>query len=1008
MKRAISLFLSLIMLFSAAFAVNLTASADEAILTPESINRKFSGEYDGRTGSMFYDYTVVRRNIEIEIEKISDDGEISGKAYVTPSKKNDIPENDITCSYYFNGNIDFENSRISLQGEEMIDEPVRNDGSAVDNFSFVALEGTIDINSGKIDGTSEEGIWVMNSVVNFASVVSNMKFIHNDFKTGSKEFKGKYGYYYSDGYFLSPSTSFNHPLATMSLCLAFSTYQSENGSVTYQNAEKILKECKFNKDEIETFDYEKETTANGVGCIIANKKIGGKTLIAVAVRSGGYGHEWASNALLAENGNHKGFDDSADKVIGYLDDYITENGIDGEIKIWLTGFSRGAAVATHTAAKLNNGELNAAQVDKSNIYAYGFATPAGASASNNPTGKDYNNIFSVIDFNDPVPLVAPAQWKLERFGKTRIFPYKYGLFGANKYLKNMMNYMKGIDPSYVYNLDDFEYSGIDIIGQGADVFSNKQDLGLYNRKLVKKIAKEIGSRERYVSDFQSSLSNYFETDIELLLTEVLVKEFLPIIAKHPIITATALKNKDIIVKAHSNQEYYLSWMQSMDPNYAKAGSIDAGWGAMNYREVKVNCPVNVTVYDSDNKAVASIIDEQPGVESEDILATIDENGQKVFYLPIDGKYHIDVKARENCTVNVGVDEFNAELGDYSRAVGFNEITMNQGESLNAEIPAFSIEETENGCEEGSEVPYSVQQNGNSIDSSFDYRGADEVSQHTFELNVKYNEKYGDVLGSDSYVEGSFALLCASPKEGCAFDGFYRNGEKLTDEDYDNNPNTLRLAVYENTEIEARFSGEPVATAQAEETETGEKSGGLSGGVIALIVILSLVALGGIIIAVAFATKKKDGGNNAPQGVNRSVNNYPNNNMQMPSYPQQQTPVPVTAPIHISSEAQTTSARTITVVFDDGSREDFTVSEKSFLKIGKDPAWANAVIPTKYTKASRKHCTISYNAKRDRFIVDDLSTNGVEFASGKRLPKGQSAIIPGTTLTISCANFRIKL
>lgn len=40
MKRAISLFLSLIMLFGAAFAVNLTASADEAT----NVEARFSGE----------------------------------------------------------------------------------------------------------------------------------------------------------------------------------------------------------------------------------------------------------------------------------------------------------------------------------------------------------------------------------------------------------------------------------------------------------------------------------------------------------------------------------------------------------------------------------------------------------------------------------------------------------------------------------------------------------------------------------------------------------------------------------------------------------------------------------------------------------------------------------------------------------------------------------------------------------------------------------------------------
>ena len=71
-------------------------------------------------------------------------------------------------------------------------------------------------------------------------------------------------------------------------------------------------------------------------------------------------------------------------------------------------------------------------------FAYCFATPAGADKSNNPNSEKYNSIFNIVHYYDPVPLVAPAYWNFDRYGRTYIFPFSGSLKDASIYEKNML------------------------------------------------------------------------------------------------------------------------------------------------------------------------------------------------------------------------------------------------------------------------------------------------------------------------------------------------------------------------------------------------------------------------------------------------------------------------------------------------------------------------------------------------------------------------------------------
>ncbi len=242
-------------------------------------------------------------------------------------------------------------------------------------------------------------------------------------------------YYYDDNYFKESSYEYNQNLATMSLCLDLSAWGSEEESDytrKMRNAEELLNELGFIGFDHNYTDFTEEgvngkPTKDSVGVVAANKLLSfdGKdyTLIAVAVRGGGYEREWASNFTMGESGHHEGFSRARDIVISFLQNYVKEQKISGDIKIWITGYSRAAATANLVAGSIDQGvvHLSGCSLEAKDLFAYTFETPAGVMDPEARSSK-YSNIFNIINSNDPVPLVAPQEWKFERYGRDQFIP----------------------------------------------------------------------------------------------------------------------------------------------------------------------------------------------------------------------------------------------------------------------------------------------------------------------------------------------------------------------------------------------------------------------------------------------------------------------------------------------------------------------------------------------------------------------------------------------------------
>lgn len=88
---------------------------------------------------------------------------------------------------------------------------------------------------------------------------------------------------------------------------------------------------------------------------------------------------------------------------------------------------------------------------------------------------------------------------------------------------------------------------------------------------------------------------------------------------------------------------------------------------------------------------------------------------------------------------------------------------------------------------------------------------------------------------------------------------------------------------------------------------------------------------------------------------------------------------------------------------------FELEDGKIYTIGKDASLANILLDSSYNMVSRVHCTVSYNAKFDKYFIIDCSSNGTYFENGTHLAKNtRTPVARGTVLKLADDNCRIKL
>ena len=627
--------------------------------------------------------------------------------------------------------------------------------------------------------------------------------------------------------------------------LALSAFAKKTGSGSnknytkqYINAKNLLVDCGF-EDVDWNAAYEEKPNANSVGVIAGNKKIscGGEsyTLIAVAIRGGNYEAEWGGNFNVGNGKHHAGFEIARNYTIGFVQDYISTNEITGNVKLLITGYSRAAATANLTAAYFDEYPdriSDNVSAETSDIYAYCFETPAGVVDPENDSGL-YNNIFSIVNQHDPVPMVAMREWGYDRYGITLYLPAAQtnsNYFELREKMIELYDEYIGNNEDNVSNDDKKPYK-IDIskytyLSTITFKYALENAQGVYLEEIVDKLAYAIGSNTNYKNNYQDALVYIGEEligkkDVEDFIIALLyefswrygakkitgyVGSLVPYryIIRESLVAAfddvgitmesdkmdviidliislgaddfiTILKNYSNFGQAHY-PELCMAWLDTID---GEEDFTDA-----RLRTLYVNCPVDIEVYDSNDNLVAAIYNNEIlSFPDSTIIAYIDDNGQKVVYLPQDEEYRVEVIATDEGEVTYTVQEQNVSTGE-TKVINYNNMTVSKDDTLTGTIENLTT--TENAT-------YLLVSNSIEVNEAEVIENAEPIEITTV---VEGN---GVVNNGGSCYKGEYIQVTAEPFENEEFLGWY-NGTELVSEE-----TSYRFQVTEEMTLTAKFT-----------------------------------------------------------------------------------------------------------------------------------------------------------------------------------------------------------
>lgn len=204
---------------------------------------------------------------------------------------------------------------------------------------------------------------------------------------------------YSDDFFSKKATKRNDSLALLSVGAADAVYNKDD--IT-----DFLKTCGFTNKRDSVTDENSDDLSFNFG----KKKIGKKTVVAVILQGTASNDEWKSNLRLGDSllnlpTVHAGFNATEKAVHKKLNTFLKTNKLKkGSVAFWVTGHSRGAAVANIMAKRLSD------TYGKSNVYAYTFASPKVVKVSTKTT-KKYSNIFNYVNPDDVVTRIPTKDTK---------------------------------------------------------------------------------------------------------------------------------------------------------------------------------------------------------------------------------------------------------------------------------------------------------------------------------------------------------------------------------------------------------------------------------------------------------------------------------------------------------------------------------------------------------------------------------------------------------------------
>lgn len=658
-------------------------------------------------------------------------------------------------------------------------------------------------------------------------MIGNYKYVAAD----GLNYELQHKYDWDDAWFFEDSSTYNHNLARLSLGVEMAAFSSEawfygntldlydlelkKGTVVDGNARAInivqlMSQMGFNYscDSIDYPNWDAQNI-NTIGFAIGDKQVtydnNDASIVLCAIRGAGYGYEWGGNFNVGNNVEHEGFLLAEQQVYEALNKYINsnKNRLGNNVKIWIVGYSRGAAVANLLAADLDVLSKTSSLISKDNIFAYTFETPR-CTKSTHVDENIYNNIFNIVNQNDFVPKVAPSLWGYKRYGQTYYIPsvesngadydsLEYKM--KNAYYSNMGESYdsKRIDENTDFNIQQpFVYESI------ISAIAYELDQDYYVKELQKSVTYLVS-----MSEFATGIYNDTQSDIKNIIYEILsnmslgaqvsvlnkiYKNFDSILLGGASFSAAYIydcvsggKLKEMIndifaldkISVAHYPELCLAWMDTLDEDTLTSDKSTV--------EHIIQNAMDIVIYDSNGNAVVEINSGKLIKQIEYISVLVDDNNKISIVTPKDEALTIKVGGISNDNLSYVAKTYFDDYGAPSQIKNYD---------LSIDSSIYTVKMTDGGV-------LLYDENNDLIESSNEY---DSETIETIEISTITSCDSGIAIGSGKYFIGDIVDLIAVPyRNEDDFEGWYINDELVSEE------LQYSMIAMKNTCIEARFN-----------------------------------------------------------------------------------------------------------------------------------------------------------------------------------------------------------
>ncbi|WP_026517955.1 InlB B-repeat-containing protein [Butyrivibrio sp. MC2021] len=671
--------------------------------------------------------------------------------------------------------------------------------------------------------------------------------IRNEAEGIKKDVELNYDFYYEDSLFEDSASKFDKQRTIWAFGLAMAGFESYEGGYSNgsKNAQRMMEQFGFKTDPqlSPNADYKAKPTENSFGVCVGDKRIADKngkvyTLLAVATRGAGYEAEWYSNGLVGAETEHEGFYAASEKVLSQIASYIKNRQITGDIKIVMAGYSRAAATTNIAAARINDGELATklagtdVSITQDNVYAYCFECPAttkkayeSGSSADAVLQKNYTNISNIINPSDFIPFVPldGEGWGYKRYGIDYYLPNEllnsngYGEYRGkflNKYRQFGLNYDYSSFDYYEVVWSDYTIDNVkSLIGRKLDkvktrVKTSNMPLYMFNIKFRTELKQAVPSCWQYEA--------YLQKQICPCLREAFTGGNPPwekiaencdfIVDQSGSILYSDIL--DCVMTLYKNiKSYKLGLLfQQHEPllNFAMLVSLEGNLElkelhneSESFHVLYINCPVDVSVYNSSGELVAQIVDDKAvSIDGSFIGSFVDENGQKVIVLPRDDDFRISLSGTDEGTMDYVISEYSITGQEYVKKTIYCNIPVYEGVELTATVDDSGVNTLKN-------------QDLVTLSPSKEYDGI------VPDYNVTViNDGAGYVQGAGKISAGEHVLLTAEPNFGAEFEGWYDTNGTLVSKEQE-----FRFRVDSDMQFTAKFKERDGLTAVVEEEMT---------------------------------------------------------------------------------------------------------------------------------------------------------------------------------------------